>query len=39
VKGLEKELQFFGTGTAAITEEPDNQGKIEGLERTYTKKG
>ncbi len=27
VKDLEKELQFFGTGTTAITEEPDNQGK------------
>ena len=39
VKDLEKELQFFGTGTMAITEEPDNRGKIEGLERTGTKKG
>jgi hypothetical protein len=27
VKDLEKELEFFGTGTTAITEEPDNQGK------------
>ena len=39
LKDLEKELQFFGTGTAAITGEPDNQRKIEGLERTDTEKG